>query len=347
MIEIQIHPSDIRRKVRYLFLDRRTVTLVITAGFVLLGIVVGSMFAAPTVIRRNYRSSHLSVMRQQRVVQSRRLQEHVTQMSALERALDDQRVRVEKLITVYGLDEDGWGQGGTSAGGSKTLKGVDLALHDALEKELQLRASTQRLVHQVEMLAQYEAANSEMVRHIPSILPLPADRFVLTSPFGKRISPFTRRPDAHRGLDLAAPSGTPVYATADGVVTFSGRYPLRKSVAWWRFGNVVVLRHSDRFITIYAHCDTVNVRPGQTVRQGDIIARVGSTGWSTNSHLHYEVRTDLQKAGQFIPVDPRIYILNYRWNDEERLLIQARTSSKDYNDFDPLPTAFTGGRRRG
>ena len=118
--------------------------------------------------------------------------------------------------------------------------------------------------------------------------------FVLTSPFGVRISPFTRAADFHKGLDLSAPTGTPVYASADGIVSFAGRFPIRQSVNWWRFGNVVVINHSDRFITIYGHCDTVKVHRGQEVKQGQVVATVGSTGWSTNSHLHYEVRSDLR-----------------------------------------------------
>ena len=138
-------------------------------------------------------------------------------------------------------------------------------------------------------------------------------------------------------------------------------------MAWWRFGNVVVINHSDRFITIYGHCDTINVKPGQQVKQGQVIAAVGSTGWSTNSpamtsrnqnrstssarwrtrprHLHYEVRTDIEQPGTYVPIDPRIYILNYQWNNEATLLMKARTS-KDYKNLDPLPQAFIG-RRRG
>ncbi len=198
-----------------------------------------------------------------------------------------------------------------------------------------------RLQQQLDLLTRYEAANAEIVRHTPSILPLPSDQFVLTSPFGNRVSPFTRASDFHKGLDLSAPTGTPVYAAADGVVTFAGRYPISQSVAWWRFGNVVTIRHAERFITIYAHCDTVAVRSGQSVKQGDVIATVGSTGWSTNSHLHYEVRSDLEKPGTYAPVDPRIYILDHQWSNEALLLMRARTT-RDYRNFDPLPSAFVG-----
>lgn len=337
MIEIQIHPSDIRRRVRYFFFDRRRVIIGIVALSLLLAALIGSMAAAPTVIRRVYKTNFLSDQREERDIQHERLRENVVQMTSLERSLEGQRIRVEKLITVYGLDRS-LGQGGFS---TRTGKFADEPLDDARRREASLQASMRRLEQHLDLLTRYEAANEEIVRHTPSILPVPNDQFVLTSPFGNRVSPFTRAADFHKGLDLSAPTGTPIYATADGVVTFAGRYPLRQSVAWWRFGNVVTIKHADRFITIYAHCDEVRVRSGQSVKLGDVIATVGSTGWSTNSHLHYEVRADLEQPGTYSPVDPRIYILNHQWSNEAVLLMRARTV-RDYKNFDPLPTAFVG-----
>jgi murein DD-endopeptidase MepM/ murein hydrolase activator NlpD len=344
MIEIQIVPSDIRRRVRYVFFDRRRVVIGLVALCVVLAGLLGSMAAAPTVIRRVYKDNFLKSMRDERDIQRGRLQENVVQMTSLERSLEEQRIRVEKLVTVYGLDRN-LGVGGFSLP-IHAAKGDASELHidDAHLRELALRTAMRRLQDQLDLLGRYETANSDLVRHTPSILPLPSNQFVLTSPFGMRISPFTRAPDFHKGLDLSAPTGTPIYATADGVVSFAGRYPLRESVAWWRFGNVVVVNHSDRFITIYGHCDTVKVSAGQTIKQGEVIATVGSTGWSTNSHLHYEVRSDLEQPGTYIPIDPRIYILNYQWNNEASLLMKSRTS-KDYKEFDPLPSAFLGRRR--
>jgi murein DD-endopeptidase MepM/ murein hydrolase activator NlpD len=339
MIEIQIHPSDIRRRVRYFFFDRRRVVIGFIALSLVLAGLIGSMAAAPTVIRRVYKTNFLFEQREERGIQHERLRENVVQMSSIERTLEEQRIRVEKLITVYGLDRT-LGQGGFSTPlGTGPVD--DEPLDDARRRELSLMTAMRRLQLQVDLLAQYEAANAEIVRHTPSILPVPPDQFVLTSPFGNRVSPFTRAADFHKGLDLSAPTGTPIYATADGVITFAGRYPIRQSVAWWRFGNVVTIKHSDRFITIYGHCDTVTVHAGQTVKQGELIATVGSTGWSTNSHLHYEVRSDLEEPGTFAPVDPRIYILNHQWSNEAVLLMRARTV-KDYKNFDPLPSTFVG-----
>ena len=344
MIEIQIHPSDIRRRVRYFFLDRRRVVTGIVVLSVILAGLIGSMAAAPTVIRRVYKINFLKEQREERDIQHERLRENVVQMGSLERGLEEQRIRVEKLMTVYGLDRS-LGTGGFSTP-IRSGRLVDEPLDDAHRREISLQAAMRRLQEQLDLLARYEAANVDIVRHTPSILPLPADQFVLTSPFGSRISPFTRTADFHKGIDLSAPTGTSIYATADGVVTFAGRVSLGQSINWWRFGNVVTIKHSDRFITIYGHCDTVRVQTGQQVKQGQVIATVGSTGWSTNSHLHYEIRSDLEVADRFDPIDPRIYILNYQWSNEALLLMRARTA-KEYRNFDPLPTAFTGsGKRR-
>src|SRR5437870_13661519 len=103
MIEIQVHPSDIRRRVRYFFFDRRRVLMGIFALCLVLAGVIGSMVAAPTVIRRVYKTNYLNSMRQERDIQRQRLRENVVQLSSLERTLEEHRVRVEKLINVYGL----------------------------------------------------------------------------------------------------------------------------------------------------------------------------------------------------------------------------------------------------
>ena len=339
MIEIQIVPSDIRRNVRYVFFDRRRVLVGICVLTVVLAAILGSMAAAPTVIRKVYKDNYVKSMRVESDIQRERLREAIVQMTSLERSLEDHQVRVEKLITIYGLEHN-LGQGGFSFP-LKNKDSSDLQLTDAQHREEALRHSMIRLQQQLDLLSQYEAANAAMVRHTPSVLPVPADQFVLTSPFGMRISPFTRAADFHKGLDLSAPTGTPIYATADGIVSFAGQYPLRLSANWWRFGNVVVINHSDHFVTIYGHCDTIKVRRAQEVKQGQMIATVGNSGWSTNSHLHYEVRSDLEQPGTYVAIDPRIYILNYQWTNEANLLMRSRTS-KEYQDFEPLPPSFTG-----
>ena len=115
-----------------------------------------------------------------------------------------------------------------------------------------------------------------------------------TSGFGPRRDPNGRGRSMHNGLDIAAPRGTPVRATAAGVVTFAGR--LRG------YGRVVKIRHAFGFETIYAHNNRVRVKVGQRVSRGDRIADVGSTGRSTGNHVHYEIRIDNE------PVNPVKFI---------------------------------------
>jgi murein DD-endopeptidase MepM/ murein hydrolase activator NlpD len=181
----------------------------------------------------------------------------------------------------------------------------------------------------------FEEAHLEQVRTTPSISPLEPTTFVLTSPFGTRRSPFTKKLDAHSGLDMAAETGTAIVAPADGVVVFAGRYPARQSVSWWRYGELVAIQHGDQFITLFGHCDEVLVRTGQRVSQREIIARVGNSGWSTSPHLHYEVR-HRDAEGEFVPVDPRVYILDHRWRDQEQFLVAAR-NAPTLKGYDPLP----------
>jgi murein DD-endopeptidase MepM/ murein hydrolase activator NlpD len=337
MIEIQFHSGNVRRGVRHLLLGRGAFIAALLAGVLLLTFLLTSMAAAPTVIRRAYRTNSLREARQERALQANRLRENASQMAGLEKLLDAQRVDIEKLITVYGLDVGAPGQG-SAPEPPRAASGDDLA--DVRRQEVFLQTALARLDRQLEVLSRFETENQEVIRETPAILPIPAEQFVVTHPFGWRISPFTHDRDFHAGLDLAAPTGTPIAAAADGVVTFAGRYPLRGSIFWWRFGNVVAIRHAGRFVTIYAHCDTITVRAGERIRQGQRIGTVGNSGWSSNSHLHYEVRTS-RGGGPYRPVDPQIYILNYRWNNEDQLLNRTR-EARQKESFEPMPAAFAG-----
>ena len=107
-----------------------------------------------------------------------------------------------------------------------------------------------------------------------------------TSSFGKRRDPFNGRLRDHKGQDLAAPSGTPILASADGVVTFAGTSG--------GYGKMVKIRHSFGYETLYAHLKDINVAHGDSVARGDVIGGMGNTGRSTGTHLHYEIRIEGQ-----------------------------------------------------
>jgi septal ring factor EnvC (AmiA/AmiB activator) len=125
------------------------------------------------------------------------------------------------------------------------------------------------------------------VDKMPLAMPL-STAYRFTSPYGRRWGRM------HAGVDLAAPRGTPIFATADGVVTVAGRES--------GYGNVVRIRHEFGIETVYAHQSKIRVKVGQQVSRGVQIGDMGSTGRSTGSHLHYEVRVNGQ------PVNPMTYL---------------------------------------
>ena len=110
--------------------------------------------------------------------------------------------------------------------------------------------------------------------------PFEHDQYI-SSPFGTRVDPISGEIKTHGGTDIAAPLGTPILAAADGVVV----------TATWHnsYGYYVKIKHDDTYSTLYAHCSALHVSVGQMVRQGQVIADCGSTGYSTGPHLHYEV----------------------------------------------------------
>ncbi len=147
-------------------------------------------------------------------------------------------------------------------------------------------------VRQQELLEKLRA-NREVLASVPSIWPIEG---FITSRFGGRADPFTGRNEQHKGLDISARTGTPIYAPGKGTVIFSGVEN--------GYGNSILLQHGGGITTRYAHMSRRAVSEGQTVQRGDVIGYVGSTGRSSGPHLHYEVRLN------GVNVDPLRYILN-------------------------------------
>lgn len=121
-----------------------------------------------------------------------------------------------------------------------------------------------------------------LLRATPSILPV---RGRIGPGYGYRKNPFTGRgSEFHKGVDIGAKTGTPVVATADGVVTFAGRNA--------GYGNMVIISHGYGFVTSYSHNSQILVKQGDRVKRGQVISKVGSTGRSTAPHVHYEVKVN-------------------------------------------------------
>jgi len=115
---------------------------------------------------------------------------------------------------------------------------------------------------------------------LPSVAPVKDGWY--SSNFGWRVDPFNGQSAMHEGVDFVVPEGTPIYASAGGVVSYADNHP--------SYGNMIEIEHGNDIITRYAHASKLLVRVGQVVRRGDKIAEVGSTGRSTGNHLHFEVR---------------------------------------------------------
>lgn len=162
---------------------------------------------------------------------------------------------------------------------------------DDLQEEL---AAMEQESSRIEaQLRAYQQANGNRVTPYKGHFMLPVSgRF--SSGFGVRVHPISHVRKMHTGQDIAAPSGTSIRAAGPGVVISTG----------WRggYGNTVIIDHGGGISTLYGHCSKIYARSGQKVRAGDSIAAVGTTGYSTGPHLHFEVRVNGS------PVNPRKYL---------------------------------------
>ena len=145
-----------------------------------------------------------------------------------------------------------------------SLEGIDHTVSALTERSTRLQA--------------FFEDRQELLSATPSIWPV---RGYLSASFGNRQDPFTGMPDFHPGIDISTPRGKKIVAPADGVVVFVGRKR--------GYGKALVINHGYGVVTRYGHLDGHNVRTGQRVRRGEVVAFVGNTGRSTAPHLHYEV----------------------------------------------------------
>jgi murein DD-endopeptidase MepM/ murein hydrolase activator NlpD len=196
------------------------------------------------------------------------------------------RDKAQQLLGIGGPDELGL-QNLTSMGEKKQEE----ALKEMHEELTQLKGAATKQETSLQMLIEYFEDKRSLYASTPSIWPV---RGWVTSPFGNRTSPFSGILKFHEGMDIASQTGTPVVAPADGVVIKAG--------FGTGYGNMVEISHGYGIRTIFAHNSRLNVKAGQRVKRGDIIAYVGDSGSSTGPHLHYEVRVN------GLPVNPMRYL---------------------------------------
>ncbi len=212
------------------------------------------------------------------------LQAQVARLNAIgNRLLDDSNVQKEDIDST----EDP-GQGGL----------FDSSQSDSLslrEVTREMNKVAQAIERQADIFSVIDAdLRSARIKFQSTPNGLPLANAVSVSRFGPRIDPFTGRRARHYGVDYVAPTGTPIYAAAAGVVVRSGYYA--------GYGYTVDIEHKNNVLTRYAHSSKLLVEKGDIVRMGEKIALVGTTGRSTGPHLHFEVRVN------GVPRDPKKFI---------------------------------------
>jgi murein DD-endopeptidase MepM/ murein hydrolase activator NlpD len=196
------------------------------------------------------------------------------------------RDKAQQFLGIGGPDELGL-QNLATIGEKKQ----DEALKEMHQELTQLQEAASKQETSLQILIEYFEEKRSLYASTPSVWPV---RGWVTSQFGNRISPITGALQFHAGMDITADIGTPVVAPADGLVIKVGFEA--------GYGNMVELSHGYGLKTVFGHNSRLNVKAGQHVQRGDIIAYVGDTGSSTGPHLHYEVRLNS------LPVNPDRYL---------------------------------------
>jgi murein DD-endopeptidase MepM/ murein hydrolase activator NlpD len=286
-------------KTRHLRIHKKTFKI----GLYLLGFaLLSTIFFLCDYIQVRKKTFELGQLKQQTQEQRSKIHFFSSKIEDLERQLSTLKDFDKKIRIIANLEKSQettsvMGMGGPSPSdvreklkAEKDEKGLAHQLKTDIER-LESEATSQE--ESLSELIRLLQSKKDMLVHTPSIWPVHG---WVTSGFGFRVNPFTGLTQMHEGLDISNRVGTPVIATADGIVSDTGKDSSH--------GNVVVVSHGFGMTSRYFHLNKVFVRAGQKVKRGDRIAEVGTTGRSTGPHLHYEVRVN------GIPVNPGRYILN-------------------------------------
>lgn len=271
--------------------------LAIGAGAAVALLTVGAVLSIYTLMNGEMHASETAQLREANRIQQEQILQVSKKASALQQDLDSLRRAEDGLRAIVGAPpaaaDETVQEGTVSPTGGEQHTPTTADLSEALEM-IEERLSTRR--SSIDLLAEtmrreFPGAASYASDSAPHTTPSiwPAAGYV-SSPYGLRFN----GTEFHQGIDIAADMGTPIVATADGVVTAAG----------WNggYGNMVDVDHGGGIVTRYGHASAVAVTVGQQVRRGEVIAYVGSTGRSTGPHVHYEVRVDGQ------PVNPAGYL---------------------------------------
>ncbi|MDA1336913.1 MAG: M23 family metallopeptidase [Bacteroidetes bacterium] len=204
----------------------------------------------------------------------------------------------------------------------KKFRGYDHS-EAVISSESKISELQRRLVAQsrsFEEVMELADKQTEMLQSIPAIQPVRNTELRrMASGYGYRIHPIYKVRKMHYGMDFAAPTGTEIFATGDGVVILAKQ-------TYNGYGIHVIIRHGFGYETLYAHMSKVLVKQGQRVKRGEVIGLIGSTGTSVAPHLHYEVHKNGEK------VNPAQYYFNDLTPEQyEAMLIQSENSNQSFD----------------
>ena len=277
--------------------------LLAVAAVLLSGAILwGSWISVHSIKNENRYQARIEHLQEQNQAQAFHIQQFTDRLGHLTGQMDRLQNFYAKLKILANLDLQEPEDPSMAAGGPQPdTREINMYLEESLKRQIQ-RVHWE--MEELQMLAEIQEKNAYRVERFfdsqrsllastPTIWPV---RGWITSSFGQRMSPFTGRLQMHEGLDIAARPGTPVKATAEGVVIYSG----------WKsdFGKLVTIDHGYGYRTRYGHMSKLYVKNGQRVKRGDSIGAVGNTGRSTGPHLHYEVKV------KGLPVNPKTYLLD-------------------------------------
>lgn len=284
------------QNVKVLKFSRFYPKLVFVIAFILLLFALSGLFIAYTLYENENLKKGIAELRQENVRQSGLISEKADEIDQLKQREESINDKIKDFMDKYREMADTYlsdrsGSSNTSRGGSRTDRsfmsdiGTLKTLLDNLDKS---NISDNEVLSG---LADTESKLEKYMRTVPSIWPASGR---ISSYFGGRPDPFSGRKKSHEGIDIAASYGQNIKASADGVVTYSGYYS--------GYGYTIVIDHGHELSTLYGHCSKLLAKKGQQVKQGEAVAKVGSSGRSTGSHLHFEVRVNGEQ------VDPLKYL---------------------------------------
>jgi murein DD-endopeptidase MepM/ murein hydrolase activator NlpD len=273
-------------------------TFIISSALIIVFLFAANIFLTSSFVQSKADAHELSRLRAENELLAEKygeLEDDVSRISNMYDHLVEKEIVIRNIFNLpeISLEERELGIGGPQ-------KAIDPNLSDAVK----LAHKTQTEIDALLRLSRYEnekyeeiygilAEKKTILDHTPSILPA---RGYKGRGFGMKEDPFTGYKRFHGGIDISNKTGTPIYATADGVVKYTGNAG--------DLGRMVTINHGYGYQTRYGHLSKIKVKLGQKVRRGDLIGLMGSTGYSTGPHLHYEVHKNGKR------VNPLKYILN-------------------------------------